>query len=107
MQNGSIASICYFSNGSKQVSKEYLEVFSSGKTAIIDDFKKLTLAGNKVEITKGDQDKGYNKEISNFVDSIKAGKEAPIPAEELFLSTLASFKVIESIKNGGEKIILS
>lgn len=107
MQNGSIASICYFSNGSKQISKEYLEVFSSGKTAFIDDFKKLTLAGNKVETTKGDQDKGYDKEISSFVASIKGGKEAPIPAEELFLSTLASFKVIESIQKGGEKIVIS
>lgn len=107
MQNSSIANICYFSNGSKQVSKEYLEVFSSGKTAIIDDFKKLTLAGSKTEIIKGDQNKGYDKEISSFVESIKKGEEAPIPVEELFLSTLASFKVIESIQKGGEKIIIS
>ena len=28
MKNGSIASICYFSNGSKKLSKEYIEVFS-------------------------------------------------------------------------------
>ena len=107
MQNGSIASICYFSNGSKQVSKEYLEVFCSGKIAIIDDFKKLTLAGSKVETSKGDQDKGYENEIRGFVNSIKEGKEAPIPAEELFLSTLAAFKVIESIQKGGEKIVIA
>ena len=107
MQNGSIASICYFSNGSKQVAKEYLEVFGSGRTAIIDDFKKMTLSDSKIEQTKGDQDKGYNNEISSFVTSIKEGKEAPIPVEELFLSTLASFKVIESIQKGGEKIVIS
>ena len=87
MHNGSIATISYFSNGSKQISKEYLEIFSSNKTAIIDDFKTLTLAGGKVQKIAGKQDKGYNKEISSFVDSIKNGKEAPIPAEELFLST--------------------
>lgn len=107
MQNGSIASICYFSNGSKQVSKEYLEVFCSGKTAIVDDFKKLTLADSKVEVSKGEQDKGYSKEIESFVKTIKSGSEAPIPAEELFLSTLASFKVLESIQKGGEKILIS
>lgn len=107
MQNGSIASICYFSNGSKQVAKEYLEVFGSGKTAIIDDFKKLTLADKKVEVIKGEQDKGYDKEVNAFVDAIKNGKESPIPFDELFLTTLASFKVIESIKKGGEKIIIS
>ena len=106
-QNGSIATISYFSNGSKQVAKEYLEVFSANKTAIIDDFKTLTLAGSKVQKTEGKQDKGYEKEIGSFVNSIKMGGEAPIPAEELFLSTLASFKVIESIQKGGEKIIIS
>lgn len=107
MQNGSIASICYFSNGSKQIAKEYLEVFSASKTAIINDFKKLTLAGTKVDESKADQDKGYEKEMSSFVNAIKKGEDAPIPAEELFLTTEAAFKVIESIQKGGEKIIIS
>ncbi len=107
LHNGSIATISYFSNGSKQVAKEYLEVFSSNKTAIIDDFKTLTLAGGKIQKFDGKQDKGYDKEISSFVASIKDGVEAPIAVEELFLSTLASFKVIESIQKGGEKIIIS
>ncbi|MBL4709229.1 MAG: Gfo/Idh/MocA family oxidoreductase, partial [Flavobacteriales bacterium] len=107
LQNGSIATVSYFSNGSKQVSKEYIEVFSANKTAIIDDFKKLTLADNQVQNFKGDQDKGYDQEISQFVKTIVEGTEAPIPAEELFLSTLASFKVIESIQKNGEKIIIS
>jgi predicted dehydrogenase len=107
LHDGSIATISYFSNGSKQVAKEYLEVFSSGKTAIIDDFKTLTLAGAKVQKADGKQDKGYNQEVSRFVESITKGEEAPIAAEELFLSTLASFKVIESIQKGGEKIVIS
>jgi len=29
--NGSVASICYFSNGNKNLSKEYLEVFCAGR----------------------------------------------------------------------------
>jgi polar amino acid transport system substrate-binding protein len=104
--NGSIASISYFSNGSKQVSKEYLEVFCSGKSAIIDDFKKLTLADGKIQKFKSDQDKGYSGEITSFTSAILNGKTSPISAEELFLSSLASFKVLESIQKGGEKIVL-
>ncbi len=107
LNDGSIASISYFSNGSKQVDKEYLEVFSSGKTAIMEDFKKLTLADKKVQHIKSEQDKGYESEITAFATSIKEGKNAPIAIEELFLSSLASFKVIESIQKGGEKIYLS
>src|SRR5690606_3942033 len=35
-ENGSIASISYFSNGSKKLAKEYLEVFSGEQSIIID-----------------------------------------------------------------------
>ena len=103
MKNGSIANISYFSNGSKKIAKEYLEVFGAGKTAIIDDFKKLTLADSKVQTFKSEQDKGYVAEVSAFAEAVVQGKEAPIPSDELFLSTLASFKVIESVKTAGEK----
>lgn len=106
LNDGSIANISYFSNGSKQVAKEYLEVFCSGKTAIIDDFKKLTLADKKVQHLKAEQDKGYDNEIQAFTKAIKEGGSAPISDKELFLSSLASFKVIESIQKGGEKIYL-
>jgi predicted dehydrogenase/threonine dehydrogenase-like Zn-dependent dehydrogenase len=44
--NGSIGSILYFSNGDKSVAKERIEVFANGLTAILDDFKKLTLYSN-------------------------------------------------------------
>ncbi|MFT6946122.1 MAG: putative dehydrogenase/threonine dehydrogenase-like Zn-dependent dehydrogenase [Vicingaceae bacterium] len=104
--NGSIASITYFSNGSKQVSKEYLEVFCGGKSAIIDDFKKLILADGKIQKFKSDQDKGYAEEITGFTNAILNGTASPISVEELYLSSLASLKVLESIQKGGEKIIL-
>ena len=103
----SIATISYFSNGSKQTSKEYLEVYSGNKTAIIDDFKVLSLFDSKTVRHTANQDKGYKNEVASFVNSIKEGKEMPIPFEELYLSTLASFKAIESVKRDGEKIIIS
>ena len=57
--NKSIATISYFSNGSKQTSKEYLEVYSGNKTAIIDDFKVLSLFDSKTVRHTANQDKGY------------------------------------------------
>lgn len=98
-ENGSIASISYFSNGCKVLRKEYLEVYSAGMTAIVDDFKELRIYGKKVRRTRLlSQNKGHTKEVELFLKSIKNGEAQPIPFQEIYLSTLATFKVIESIK---------
>ncbi|PLW98389.1 MAG: oxidoreductase, partial [Marinilabiliales bacterium] len=46
-KNGSVASISYFSNGSKKLPKEQIEVFCGGTVAQIDDFNTLTIYGDK------------------------------------------------------------
>ena len=45
-QNGSIGTISYFANGNKRLSKERIEIFSHGSTAVIEHFKSLTLYSN-------------------------------------------------------------
>ena len=42
-QNGSIGSIQYFANGSNKLSKEYVEIYAHGVTAILDDFRTLKI----------------------------------------------------------------
>lgn len=98
-RHGSIASINYFSNGSKKVSKEYLEIFSAGTSIIIDDFKKMTINDkDSKQINFSTQDKGHKKQFEMYVDAIKNGKEPIISFRDIFHSTLATFKVIESIQ---------
>lgn len=98
-ENGSIACISYFSNGSKKLEKEYLEVYCAGNTYLLKDFKELESYTEKVNKNKlSSQNKGHKKEVELFIDSIKNGKPAPIKAEEIFHSTRVTFKVIESIK---------
>lgn len=106
-KNGSIATIAYFSNGNKELSKEYLEVYSQGWVAVMDDFRELTLYGKKKTNEKGNQDKGHKNQIKQFVKSIEKGKPSPIPFEEIYHSTLATFKVLESIKLNGALVELS
>lgn len=107
LKNGSIATIAYFSNGNKEVSKEYLEVYSQGWVAVMDDFRELTLYGKKKTNEKGNQDKGHKNQIKQFIKSIEKGKPSPIPFEEIYHSTLATFKVLESIKLNGALVELS
>lgn len=96
--NGSLATVNYLANGNKQVDKEYIEVFCNGSVAVIDDFRKFTLYGKKNILVKGKQDKGHMNELIAFTKSIKEGKPAPIPLDELILATKVTFKVLESIK---------
>ncbi|MBS1763454.1 MAG: bi-domain-containing oxidoreductase [Bacteroidetes bacterium] len=105
-ENGSIANVSYFSNGNKQVSKEYLEVFGSGIVAQMDDFKSLNVFGKTEKKTTGTQDKGHQEEIKIFVECIKQGKPAPIPFEETVMSTRATFKALQSIATNGQRITL-
>jgi predicted dehydrogenase/threonine dehydrogenase-like Zn-dependent dehydrogenase len=98
MENGSIASINYFSNGNKSVQKEYIEVFSGGTIAQIDDFKTLKVFGKKTKkYTYKGQDKGHAAGVQAFLKSINDGEPCPIPFLESYLSTLATFKVNQSI----------
>lgn len=104
--NGSTANVSYFSNGNKLVSKEYLEVFGSGMVAVLDDFKTLNLYGRSVVKSSGNQDKGHQAEVAAFLSAVQSGQSSPIPAEELFLSTLATFKVMESAAQNGKEIVI-
>lgn len=97
-ENGSIATISYYANGSKELKKEYIEVFSNGVSFVLDDFKNLIIYSNKTKRKKMfNQDKGHKKEIELFLDSIQKGTQSPIPFSELYYSSLMSFDVIESI----------
>lgn len=98
MENGSIASINYYSNGSKKLPKEYIEVFSGGTVAQINDFKELIIYGNKQKKKKySKQDKGHKTEIVSFLKAIEKGESTPISFEESYTSSLATCKVLESI----------
>ncbi|MBL7934546.1 MAG: bi-domain-containing oxidoreductase [Bacteroidia bacterium] len=107
MQNGSIASISYFSNGSKELSKEYLEVFSNGQSFILNDFKTLTIHGKSSKIINlSNQDKGHKEEVKQFLDAIKKGLPCPISFDETYNAMKSTFKVVESIARNGEQIII-
>ncbi|MCB0755650.1 MAG: Gfo/Idh/MocA family oxidoreductase, partial [Flavobacteriales bacterium] len=103
--NGSVASVSYFSNGSKSVAKEYIEVFCGQTVAIIDDFRSLTISGSKNAVKKFKQDKGHAEELKQFFGAIKAGRPQPISFEDCYVSSLATLKVLESIREN-RKILL-
>ena len=99
-ESGSVASISYYANGSKKLEKEYLEVFCNGTTSIIKDFSTLEVYGSSKMVKKITQDKGHANEVQKFLEAIEQGKNTPVPFDELFISSILPFKIIESIKSG-------
>jgi len=100
--DGSIGTVSYFSNGDKGLPKEYLEVFSHGATAIVNDFKTMTLysKGRKTQKKLLSQDKGQKNEVSLFLGHIHQGQPGNvIPVEELFTVTRTVFKALESLQS--------
>ena len=102
MENGSIANICYYANGSKELSKERIEVYNGGNTYILDDFKTLNTFGKSNKKIEQKQDKGHQQEIIEFVNAIKSGKNNPISFDEIYNSMSATFKAITSIRSNGQ-----
>ncbi|MCG8567468.1 MAG: bi-domain-containing oxidoreductase [Desulfobacterales bacterium] len=100
--NGSMGSILYLSNGDKGLAKERVEIFANGVTAVLDDFKKLSVysRGKRRDEKLLTQNKGQKEEVRLFVKSILEGKGWLIPYEELHSTSLATFNVLESLKTG-------
>lgn len=85
--DGSVAVIDYFSCGSKDLSKEYMEVHFEGKTIILDDYQKLTGFGIKVkEMKESAPKKGHKEEWLAMYDALKKG-ESPIALESILKTT--------------------
>jgi len=99
-QNGSIGTISYFANGDKSLPKERVEVFSNGCTAVLDDFRTLTIHahGKKRQKKLLTQDKGQKNEVNQFIAAILKGENKPISFEEIYNSSFVTFKIIESIR---------
>lgn len=104
-ENGSTGVVAYYANGSKSLRKEYFEVYSSGSTAVIDDFVQTTIYGKgKPSVYKSkSQDKGQQAMVNSFFAMMKEGA-TPIPMEEIFADTKATFAALKSVQENGAPV---
>lgn len=82
--DGSVASLHYFANGSKDLVKEYMEIHFDGKDIILEDYKQLKGYGIKIPALTGNApDKGQYEEWDYYFQGIKNPSHWPISWEEL------------------------
>lgn len=100
--DGSVGTINYVASGNKVEGKEYLEVFGSGLAIRMDDFKTLSLAGEKGKKAelKQTQDKGHGRMLECWGDCLLSGQGSPIPFSEIVSATTATLEIMESLATG-------
>jgi len=96
--DGSICSLTYTALGSKDLDKEYIEIYSDNKTMVIDDFKELKVYGANFKGWKGNQDKGHLRELKEFARSLIEGGPLPIPIKDLISTTETCFIVDKGVR---------
>ncbi|MGH8021480.1 MAG: Gfo/Idh/MocA family protein [Opitutaceae bacterium] len=83
--DGSIGSVQYLANGSKDFPKERLEIFCGGGVLQIDNFRVMRGYGwkgfKKLRLSR--QDKGHAAEVQLMMEAIRLGQPCPIPWEEI------------------------
>ncbi len=98
--DGSLGTIHYFANGSKQFPKERVEVFSAGRILTLDNFQRLRAYGwpgfTRRQLWR--QDKGHASEVSAFVERVRHGGDWLIPWNELYEVTEATFCAVEQTR---------
>jgi len=99
-EDGSFGTIFYLANGASNFPKERVEVFTAGRVLQLDNFRKLKAFGwpgfNKMNLWR--QDKGQDACAAAFVESIRDGKETPIPADEIFEVARITIQVAEILR---------
>ena len=99
--NGAVGSLIYTSAGDRAFPKERIEVFCGERVAVIDDFRTLEIwrAGRRrTGNAPTGQDKGHRRVWAAFIRSIADGNPAPIPADDLFASTRATFALLRAVR---------
>ena len=99
-EDGSMGSIHYFANGGKLFPKERIEVFCDNGVLQLDNFRKLRGFGwkgfNKMNLWS--QDKGQENCVDAFMESVKEGRENPIPQNEIFEVARVSVDIAEILR---------
>lgn len=99
-EDGSVATLTYTALGSTDYPKERMEIYVEGKVIMLDDYRRLTIAGAKLKaLEMPAQDKGHKAELEAFAHAVRQGGEWPIPLWQQVQATEIALRV-EEMLNG-------
>ena len=103
-EDGSIGTVTYVANGASGLAKERIEASSSGRSAVLDNFRLLELydgSRRQVDKARWRQDKGHRDQLAAFVDAVSGGGSSPIPWTEIQRVTEATFDLVDALRPSG------
>jgi predicted dehydrogenase/threonine dehydrogenase-like Zn-dependent dehydrogenase len=95
--NGSLATITYASGGHRSTAKERVEIIGAGHTLVIDDFRSLTIDGDRA--WSGSQDKGHTALVAAFSRALESGTVSRT-TEQTLASSRATLAALGSVLHG-------
>ena len=98
--DGSVGNLTYLANGNSALPKEHIEVFSAGIIGVIDDFRRGVVYRDGKSIKISSSGKGHKEEVKAFLDCINKGEDSPIDFRSVCLTTVTTFKIIDSLHTG-------
>ncbi len=107
LEDGSIGSINYFSNGTRSYPKEQVQIFSDRRVIEIDNFRQTTGFGfgSFKKFKTGRQDKGHKAELNIFLEKIRAGGEPVIPFDDIYNVSLAALAAVNAARENKTIVI--
>ena len=101
-KDGSVASILYVSHGDRAFPRERVELFWDESVCVIDNFRAMqfTRKGKRSNMKRWNVDRGHRGELRAFFDSLKRGNPPPVPFNDYVYTTLTTFAILESIRQG-------
>lgn len=96
-EDGSLCTLIYASLGHASVPKEQIDVHWMGRSALIDDFKKILFHGVAGKAIASAQDKGHRAALETFFNSIQSGTSFPTPWPDLLSTTRATIELHNEI----------
>jgi predicted dehydrogenase/threonine dehydrogenase-like Zn-dependent dehydrogenase len=97
--DGSVGSLVYTASGGRALPKERLEIFASGRSYVVDDFRTTTRHDDdgSRRIARG-FDKGFAREIEAFVEACRQGGTSPTPPATVLAVTRATFDAMRALR---------
>jgi predicted dehydrogenase/threonine dehydrogenase-like Zn-dependent dehydrogenase len=98
-EDGSLGTIAYVVDGEASMEKEYCEISSGGRTAVMKGFAEVLFGHNrKVKRKRYDGTKGHKEEVEHFVGLLKNEAHPLLTIEEQIEVTLTTLLAVDSIK---------
>jgi len=95
----SVANLTYCTVGSRTSGGERVEAYASGMGAIAEDFKRLTLRGNRVSTRSSwFAEKGYAEHLLAFFDEIRGGRSPEVNVRDGARATIVCLRMLESAR---------